>query len=186
MKNYKNFIQSYINESNYRITSTTGNNVEFYFETEQGSKYLITDKGETKRWKVIHSNTGEDDKGLKDWYQNSFFVDPKFQYEANSIQFLIDKGFKCALNIEKNTVKIFIVEENKWRVGNMLDAYPKSNINKPLIFECVNKPKIGYNVVEYNLNTDKFSIKNYHFGSEVNKIIPHNNITEEELKYFKK
>lgn len=170
----------------YNIKSITGNNILSYFETEQGSKYLITDKGETKRWKSEHSNTGDEDTGLKKWYQKSFFVEPKFQYEANSIQFLIDKGFKTAINIKNNESIIYILKDNKWVIGNMKDAYPKSNIDRELKFNFVNKPTIGYNIIELDLNQDNFSIKNYHFGSEVSKIINADNIGDEEIKYFKK
>lgn len=178
-ENFKKF-------ESYNITSTTGNKVVLYFETEQGSKYLMTDKGETKRWKSVHSNTGEDDKGLKEWYQKSFFVDPKYQYEANSIQFLIDKGFKCGLNIKNNKCVIYIVVNNKWKIANMKDAYSKSNINNDITFDVVFKPTIGYNACEYIFNDDNFSIKKYHFGSEVTKILPIDKITDNELKYFRK
>ena len=78
------------------ITSTTGNKVVIYLETGQGSKYLMTDKGETKRWKSDHANTGGEDKGLKDWHQNSFFIDPKFENEANSVLHLTNKGMKIS------------------------------------------------------------------------------------------
>jgi hypothetical protein len=168
----------------YNITSsTTGNRVVAYFETSQGSKYLITDKGETKRWKSIHSNTGQEDKDVKDWYQKSIFVKPEFEYQANSIQFLIDKRFRCGLNV-KDKASVYIVEDNKWRIASMKDAYPKSNIDKPLIFDY-DKLTIGYSVVEYNLNPDGFSIKKYHFGSPVTKIITADKISDAELKYFK-
>ena len=170
----------------YNIKSTTGNNVSYYFETGQGSKYLITDKGETKRWKSVHSNTGEEDKGLKDWYQKSFFVNPKFEYEANSVLFLTDKGFKCAISIKNNQATIYVVDNNKWRIANMKDAYPKSNIDRELTFNITDKVTIGYHATEYNLNPDNFSIKNYHFGSPVTKIVSADKITDEELKYFKK
>lgn len=170
----------------FNITSTTGNKVVYYFETGQGSKYLMTDKGETKRWKSEHLNTGGEDKGLKNWYQNSFFVDPEYEYEANSVQFLIDKGFKCALNKDKGKITIYIIDNGKWRVGNMTDAYPKSNINKPLIFDYIDQPKNSFHVGEYNLNPDNFSIQSYHFGSPVTKIIKEEDISEEELKPFKK
>lgn len=170
----------------YNITSTTGNKIVSYFETGQGSKYLITDKSETKRWKSEHSNTGSDDTGLKNWYQHSFFVDNKYQYEANSIQFLIDKGFKCGLNIKNDKCTIYIVVDNKWKIANMKDAYPKSNLNNDIIFDVKFQPIIGYSVCEYNLNTDNFSIKKYHFGSEVTKIISADKITDNELKFFKK
>lgn len=169
----------------FNITSTSGNKVVAYFETGQGSKYLITDKGETKRWKSVHVNTGDDDKGMKDWYQKSIFVDPKFEYQANSIQFLVDKGFRCGINVKGVKATTYVVEDYKWRIANMMDAYPKSNIDKPLFFECTDKLTMGYNVVEYNLNPDNFSIKNYHFDSPVTNIISADKITDNELKYFK-
>jgi len=166
------------------ITSSTGNNIILYFETGQGSKYLITDKGETKRWKSEHANTGGDDKGLKEWYQNSFFVDPKFEYEANSILFLFDKEIKCALNIKNNKVTIYVLKDNKWVIGNMLDAYPKAGKDKPLVFDCINNPTIGHSATEYILNNDKFSIKKYHFGSPVTKILPIEKLDKTTLDMF--
>ena len=55
------------------VKSKSGNDVVLYFETEQGSKYILTDKNESKRIKSVHSNA--DDSGLKDWYQKCVFVD---------------------------------------------------------------------------------------------------------------
>ena len=81
---------------------------------------------------------------------------------------------------------VHVVDNGKWRIANMKDAYSKSNIDRPLIFDFTNKVTIGNHVTEYNLNSDKFSIKKYHFGSEVTKVINADKITDEELKYFKK
>jgi hypothetical protein len=175
--------QNWLNEN---VTSTTGNNVTTYFETGQGSKYLLTDKGETKRFKSAHANTGGEDQGLKEWFQKSFFVDPKFEYEANSIQFLIDKGFKnIGLSKKDNKITIYILKDNKWVIGNWTDAYPNAKKEKPLIFEYIETPKIGFNVAECIFKEDKFSIKNYHFGSEITKILPIDKVDEKTINLFK-
>jgi hypothetical protein len=169
------------------VTSTTGNKVVTYLETGQGSKYLMTDKGETKRWKSDHAMTGGEDKGLKEWHQKSFFVDPKFENEANSILHLTNKGMRVSnigIHVENNKVKIYIIKDGKWVIGNMLDAYPKFGKDSPLVFDCIDKPTIGYNIVEYNLGDNKFSLKNYHLGSPVTKIIPIDNLDKKELDFF--
>lgn len=169
------------------ITSTTGNKVVTYLETGQGSKYLMTDKGETKRWKSDHANTGGEDKGLKEWHQNSFFINPKFENEANCVLHLTNKGMKVSnigIHVENNKVKIYIIKDGKWVIGNMLDAYPKFGKDSPLIFDCVDRPTIGYNIVEYNLGDNKFSLKNYHLGSPVTKIVPIDNLDKKELDFF--
>ena len=169
------------------ITSTTGNKVVTYLETGQGSKYLMTDKGEVKRWKSVHALTGGEDKGLKSWQQKSFFIDPKFESKANSILYLIDKGMilsNIGIHVENNKVKIYILKDDKWIIGNMLDAYPKFGKDSPLEFECVDKPTIGYNIVEYSLEDNKFSLKKYHLGSPVTKITPIDNLDKKDLAFF--
>ena len=59
-----------------------------YFETSQGSKYIRLSDGRLRRWKSNHANTGGEDMGLHGWQQNSIFVDPKWDKEANSVQFI--------------------------------------------------------------------------------------------------
>jgi hypothetical protein len=177
------------------VTSTTGNKVVTYLETEQGSKYLMTDKGETKRWKSDHAFSDGEDKGLKEWHQNSFFIDPKFKNKdgftttdlANSILHLTNKGMRISnigIHVEDNKVKIYILKNGKWEEGNMLDAYPKFGKASPLVFDCTYEPTIGYNIVEYNLGDNKFSLKNYHLGSPVTKIVPIDNLDKKELDFF--
>jgi len=169
------------------ITSTTGNKVVTYLETGQGSKYLMTNKGETKRWKSVHTMTGGKDTGLKSWHQKSFFIEPKFESLANSILHLTNKGMilsNIGIHVENNKVKIYILKDDKWVIGNMLDAYPKFGKDSPLEFECVDKPTIGYNIVEYSLDDNKFSLKKYHCGSKVTKITPIDNLDKKDLAFF--
>jgi hypothetical protein len=66
----------------------------------------------------------------------------------------------------------------------MLDAYPKFGKDSPLVFNCVDKPKIGYNIVEYSLHDNNFSLKNYHLGSPVTKITPIDDLDKKELDFF--
>ena len=144
-----------------------------YFETAQGSKYIRTPDGKTRRWKSSHANTGGEDMGLHDWYDNSIFVDPKYEYEANSPLHLNDKGIIYTITDTSGGAKVIMVLDNgTWRPGTWKDAYPtfvKLNPDKKdkiLAFKYLNKPTMGYNIVEFELKPNKV-IKRYHFGSPV-------------------
>ena len=47
-----------------KLVSPSLSPISTYFETSQGSKYLLSDAGETKRWKSAHANTGGEDAGI--------------------------------------------------------------------------------------------------------------------------
>lgn len=148
-----------------------------YFETDKGSKYIRTPDGRLRRWKSYHSNTGGEDMGLHSWSSQSFFVSPEFQYEANSIQFLIGKGYRVALSRAKSgEIVAIILENNKWRIANWEDAYPvyvRSNPDKegkPLAWKYSKTPIIGYHVVDFDTKKDSTILKGYHFGSQVSRI----------------
>jgi hypothetical protein len=148
-----------------------------YFETAQGSKYIRTPDGRLRRWKSHHSNTGGEDVGLHTWSSQSFFVDPEFQYEANSIQYLIGKGHKVALSRAKSgEIVVMIPENNKWRIANWEDAYSsyvRSNPDKegkPLAWKYSKTPILGYHVVDFDTKEGSTILKGYHFGSPVSKI----------------
>lgn len=170
-----------------RWVSPTGNNIVKYFETSQGSKYLRSDIGETKRWKIEHKNAW--DSGLKNWYSKSIFVPETQEQIANAAQFLIEKNYKIALSKTKEGKNIFMIYDNKWRPATYMDAYPKySSLNpniskKLLIFDSINEPKIGYNIVEYDINPNG-TIKSYHFGSPVSIIKNFQDIDDNTLKLF--
>jgi hypothetical protein len=174
----------------YQLKSSTGNEIIYYFETAQGSQYLFTDKGESKRWKSIHNNTGEEDKGLKEWYKNCVFTDPTNEHEANSFQFIDEKVRKTVtLSINDKKGVFYINENGKWRIATFSDSYPKfvkmypDKKDKPLVFELVKEPKIGYFVLEYTLKNNDI-IDALHFGSPVSKIKKIKDINPGELKNF--
>lgn len=146
-----------------------------YFETSQGSKYIRTPSGKTRRWKSSHANTGGEDMGLHEWYDNSIFVEPKYEKMANSVQFLIGKGIRTNItNVSGKKAKVIIILDNgQWRPAKWKDAYPIHASRNPemaekiLAFEYVDQPQMGYNVVEWN---DMGGKLRYHFGSEVSHI----------------
>lgn len=168
------------------VKSKSGNNVVLYFETKQGSKYILTDKNESKRIKSVHSNA--DDSGLKDWYQKCVFVDEKSEKAANAFQFLVDK-FEVFLFAKGNAITLATKENGKFRNLKMSDAFPKavsSNVLKDgdITFQYSTKPVIGQSVVEFNVESSG-KIKSYHFGSPVSKIKKIDELSQSELMSFK-
>jgi hypothetical protein len=157
-----------------------------FFKTSQGSKYIRMSDGRLRRWKSHHSNTGGEDKGLHGWSDMSIFVDPIYDKEANSPQFLIGKGFKIGLSKTQNGKMVVVVFDNgNWRPATWKDAYPgfikinPENENKPLAWEYIKEPKVGYNVVDFNVKNNQ--LKSYHFGSEVSEV---SEFTDEDKKLF--
>jgi hypothetical protein len=157
------------------ITSPSGAAVTTYFETGQGSKYLLSAKNESKRWKSSHANTGGDDQGAKRWYGQCVFVRDEFKYEANSIQFLTGNGINISdITISTNATKvaIYIRKDNKWAIATWDDAYPKSKKGpKPLSFDFVKVPAVGLSCAEFTVDSNH-RLKDYHYGSEVTKVLP--------------
>ena len=161
-----------------------------YFETGQGSKYIRKNStSQLRRIKSLHANTGGDDVGLKNWKQQSIFVDPKFEKQANSVQFLMGKGHKkIALTKAKDgRMVLLIIKDNNWTPATWNDAYPtfvKSNPEyktKPLAWEYKKEPTMGYHVVDFNLGSNRI-IDDWHLGSPVSKI---DSLSDKDAKLFK-
>jgi hypothetical protein len=157
-----------------------------FFKTAQGSKYIRMPDGRLRRWKSYHSNTGGEDQGLHGWSDMSVFVDPQFDREANAVQFLIGNGYKVGLSKSKNGKMVIVIFDNdQWRVATWKDAYPKyikqypDKKDKPLAWDYVKEPTVGYNVVDFNIKNDQ--LKSYHFGSEVSEV---SEFTDEDKKLF--
>jgi len=145
-----------------------------YFETGQGSKYVFSASGESKRWKSSHANTGGEDQGAKTWYEKCIFVPDKFHYEGNSVQFLTNRFrlSEIALSLKGNKAAFYVRKNNKWEIATWDDAYPKSKKGPiPLTFEFSEKPIVGYSCLEFT-NGPNHALKNFHFGSEVTKVLP--------------
>ena len=161
-----------------------------YFETSQGSKYIRKNSTtQLRRIKSYHANTGGKDMGLHGWKQQSMFIDPKFEKEANSVQFLMGKGFKkIALSkTQDGKIVLLIPKDNKWVPATWGDAYPNFAKNKPdyktkpLAWEYKKEPTMGYHVVDFEIDSSRI-IKDWHFGSPVSKIGP---LSDEDAKLFK-
>jgi hypothetical protein len=157
-----------------------------FFKTSQGSKYIRLPDGRLRRWKSKHLNTGGEDMGLHNWSDMSIFVEPRYEKEANSPQFLYDKGYKLGISKSKDGKMVIVVFDNgDWRVGTWKDAYPKfveinpEMENKPLAWEYTKEPTIGYHIVDFKIKDGQ--LKKYHFGSEVSEI---NNFSDEDKKLF--
>jgi|688.fasta_scaffold29659_2 hypothetical protein len=161
-----------------------------FFKTEQGSKYVRLPDGRLRRWKSYHSNTGGEDMGLQSWSTQSLFVEPTYENEANSLQYLIGKGNKVALSKDAEG-KMFpmIADNNSWRPAKWKDAYTvfsKQNpdiADKVLFWRYVKEPTVGYHVVDFDLKGGErgTEIARYHFGSKVSEV---SEFTDEDKELF--
>jgi hypothetical protein len=184
-------IQSFqIFEAQKKLVSPSLSPIITYFETAQGSKYLLTDKGETKRWKSSHANTGGEDQGLKSWYPNSMFV-PEADLDAMmAYEHLLDKGYKISMSGAGGGKKVWVIlRDGKWEpatYGDAFKAYSKLNPEKaakPLAFTPSSKPVIGYMAVEYKQEPNGL-IRSFHPGSPVSKVLPIDAADPKDLAHF--
>ncbi len=168
--------------------SPSGAKITTYFETDQGSKYLLSDKNESKRIKSVHANTGGDDQGVKKWFPHCVFVADKFQYIANAPMFLMNQLGKISnifISVKGTRVAFYKKVNDKFEICTYDDAYPKSKKGPvPLVFDCSLKPAVGLSVVEWSANANG-SLINYHMGSPVSVIKNINDLSDDEVNAFK-
>ncbi len=160
------------------LVSPTLSPITTYFETSQGSKYLLSKKGETKRWKSAHANTGGEDTGLKEWYPNSMFVPADQINSIMGYEILLDKGFKVAMSKSQNSKNVFVIlKDNQWVPATWDDASPKyvkanpHMSGKTIAFDASPIPVMGSMAVEYRQDPNGV-IRSFHPGSPVSKIVP--------------
>jgi hypothetical protein len=175
------------------ITASTkdGHKITTYFETAQGSKYVLSEKGESKRIKSLHDNTGPDDVGLKDWMQHCVFADPKDEKSANAFQFLMNYHDNILISAKNGKITFMVVDNKQWRNATFGDAYPKAakepehsdKKDNILSFTYVKDPKMGYLCVEFDVRTNQ-TVSSYHCGSPVSKIKKLSDMSETELRAF--
>jgi hypothetical protein len=173
-----------------KLVSPTLSPITTYFETAQGSKYLLSDAGETKRWKSAHANTGGEDSGLKSWYPKSMFVPEEYQDVMLAYEHLLNKGYKISLSKTQNGKQIWIIlKDNQWVPATYSDAYPTySRLNpdkadKPLAFTSSPTPGIGMMAREYKQEANGL-IRSFHPGSPVSKVMPVEQADPRDLTYF--
>jgi hypothetical protein len=173
-----------------KLVSPTLSPITTYFETAQGSKYLLSDAGETKRWKSAHANTGGEDSGLKSWYPKSMFVPQEDQDSVMAYEHLLNKGYKISLSKTQNGKQVWIIlKDNQWVPATYSDAYPTySRLNpdkadKPLAFTSSPTPVIGMMAIEYKQEANGL-IRSFHPGSPVSKVMPVEQADPRDLAYF--
>ena len=176
-----------INILNDILSESINFNDVTFFKTSQGSKYIRMSDGRLRRYKSYHLNTGGEDQGLHAWSNYSIFVDPQYDKEANSVQFLVGNGYKNKIGLSKTKDGkiVIVIYDNDWRPATWGDSYKgfvkthPENANKPLAFPYVKEPIVGYHVVDFTI--DNGQLQNYHFGSEVSEI---SDFTDEDKKLF--
>ena len=150
-----------------------------YFETSKGSKYIINDKGQLRRWKSYHQNTAGEDMGLHSWSDLSFFVDPSYYNSVSSFeQLTTNKGYKVAISKDGEGKMFYMIfDNNEWRPAKWEDAYPTYVINNPelknkvLSWKYTREPKLGYNVVDVSFKTKgSTQLSSVHIGNTVSRI----------------
>ena len=173
-----------------KLVSPSLSPISTYFETSQGSKYLLSDAGETKRWKSAHANTGGEDAGLKSWYPKSMFVPQEYQDVMLAYEHLLDKGYKISLSTTQNGKQVWIIlKDNQWIPAKYSDAYPTySRLNpdkadKPLVFSSSPTPAMGLMTIEYKQDPNGL-IRSFHPGSPVSKVMPVDQATPSDLAHF--
>jgi len=189
MKHIKPY-KLYESTSKGKLVSPSLSPISTYFETSQGSKYLLSDAGETKRWKSAHANTGGEDSGLKSWYPKSMFVPQEDQDSVMAYEHLLNKGYKISLSKTQNGKQVWIIyKEGKWIPATYSDAYPTySRMNpdkadKPLAFSSSPTPTMGAMTVEYKQDPNGL-VRSFHPGSPVSKIVPIGNADPSDLAHF--
>jgi hypothetical protein len=189
MKHIKPY-KLYESTSKGKLVSPSLSPISTYFETSQGSKYLLSDAGETKRWKSAHANTGGEDAGLKSWYPKSMFVPQEDQDSVMAYEHLLNKGYKISLSKTQNGKQVWIIyKEGKWIPATYSDAYPTySRMNpdkadKPLAFSSSPTPTMGAMTVEYKQDPNGL-VRSFHPGSPVSKIVPIGNADPSDLAHF--
>ena len=172
------------------LVSPSMSPIATYFETAQGSKYLLSQAGETKRWKSSHANTGGEDSGLKEWYPKSMFVPEGDINAIMAYEHLLDKGYKISLSKTQNGKMVWVIyKNNQWVPALYSDAYKnyvKLNpqmADKPLAFSSSSTPVMGYMAVEYKQDPSGI-VRSFHPGSPVSKVMSIEQADPKDLTYF--
>ena len=162
-----------------------------YFETSKGSKYIMNDKGQLRRWKSYHQNTAGEDMGLHSWSDLSFFVDPSYYNSVSSYEQLsTNRGYKVAISKDAEGKMFYMIFDNgEWRPAKWDDAFPtyvKNNPefkNKVLSWKYIRQPKIGYHVVDVSFKKEgSTQLSSFHIGNTVSRI--EDNVPDDEKNLF--
>jgi len=175
--------------SHRQLVSPSMSPITHYFETSQGSKYLLSETGETKRWKSSHSNTGGEDMGLKPWYSHSMFVPEGDQHVMLAYEHLADRGYPIAIS-QTGTKRTWIIyKDREWIPATYAEAYPNwsklhpEQAQQALVFTSQSLPQPGLMAVEYRQEANGL-IRSFHPGSLVSKVLPIEQTAPSDLAHF--
>lgn len=188
-----NFTQWLIKENTSSLQGPSGAPVKYFFKTNQGSMYILTEKGESRRIKSVHANTGGEDAGLHGWNQKCVFVPPEDSIKGNSMQYLRNNydGPVMLSVLKPNTLTFLMIKNNQWSPVLFKDAYTKSATDpkfqskseEPMEFKYVKEPTMGFSVCEWNEKGNRL-VSGYHFGSPVSEIKDINDVDPQILSQF--
>lgn len=191
----KHILPHPINENNRpkQHQSPSGGIITAYFETGQGSKYLLTDKGESKRWKSQHAEHDDWDKGLKEWFERCLFVDPKSKEDADAVKSfekLAEDFDKVMLSKESEGKLVwYIPKGGTWKKATWEDRNPNYVKLNPQLkgrvisFEYKNEPEKGLMPVEI-IKRPNGTVKKFHCGNEITKLLPISKAEPKDLLFF--
>ena len=175
---------TFAGEDVLNIKSPTNSPVINHFTTAQGSEYIQTADGMTRRNKSEYANTGPTDVGVKDWQQHAVFIDPAHEVAKNApfgvtVSKLKENGHHIAVQKDDNTLKAMIYDKTtkEWREAVAEDAYPRAVASglisgkEKIAAPFTTTPTTGFDVFEYNQNKDG-SAKSVHAGSPVATVTP--------------
>ena len=157
------------------LTAPNGSPVVGVFSTAQGSIYLHTSDGQTRRIKSWHGNTGGSDAGLHGWNGGALFF---FGNRAENFTLALGKLKESGLSVSisevngKARIHVFDKSQNAWREAIWEDAYPravKSGVlpsNTPIEASFSRTPVIDGHILEWT-SSDNSGLHGVHPGSPV-------------------
>lgn len=158
------------------IRDPQGRRIIGKFYTAQGSEYIISEGGSTRRIKSFHFNTGGEDAGLHNWMKHAFFT--KNERFGEAAYLFMDSGFDIAIMEEfgKAILRVKSKQNGDWYTATWKQVYPKA-VEKGLIqdgeiiVDISHTPVIGYSLFEYEDDPgNNFTAKRVHPGSKVSYI----------------
>ena len=133
---------------------------------------MVTEDGQTVRFKSYHKNSGGEDSGLRGWKKPGHRLFAKNNEFGLMLGNLKEKGFEVKIERKSDGTAVAMVKEaGSWREAKVSEAYPKAvqtgirqegSINS----KVSDDPKAGYSLNEWG-SSDSTGIHGFHPGSKV-------------------
>lgn len=171
------------------IRSPKGAEVTHHFTTSQGSEYVLASDGAVRRNKSEHKMHDANDKGVKEWHENSAFFDPKDDIKPGgnmnpislpvAAQAAMEQGNKISINTAGGVATVMIYDKaaKNWRTATLADSFPasvragKTNYAHIALTAPVSSlPVVGHNTLEWTNTKIGAGVAKMHAGSPVSAI----------------